>query len=233
MCRVSTVTPTVFSYNWVAFLKSSSSFDFEQWKKRSQRKTEIVIDGRSICHSWQCFQLAFMVTWKLTFSACTIRAGQYKRTVLLISLFKYIRWFSNNQFLIVLSLLYGFVQIEITEKASLRFWLRVVSYFSFGHGRMRERASGKRQAASGEAARKEGWLIYFSPYIGVLVLVFLLSSVLFHNHQILMASLAFFFLKHCTLLPTTLEMGKINNWTYFYRKCPAENAGNGISETLD
>ena len=69
MCRVSTVTPTVFSYNWVAFLKSSSSFDFEQWKKRSQRKTEIVIDGRSICHSWQCFQLAFLVTWKLTFSA--------------------------------------------------------------------------------------------------------------------------------------------------------------------
>ena len=62
-------TPTVFSYNWVAFLKSSSSFDFEQWKKRSQRKTEIVIDGRSICHSWQCFQLAFLVTWKLTFSA--------------------------------------------------------------------------------------------------------------------------------------------------------------------
>ena len=69
MCRVSTVTPTVFSYNWVAFLKSSSSFDFEQWKKRSQRKTEIVIDGRSICHSWQCFQLAFLVTRIVTFSA--------------------------------------------------------------------------------------------------------------------------------------------------------------------
>ena len=48
------------------------------------------------------------------------------------------------------------------------------------------------RAASGEAVRNEGLLIYFSPYIGVLVLVFLLSSVLFHNHQILMASLAFF-----------------------------------------
>ena len=62
-------TPTVFSYNWVAFLKSSSSFDFEQWKKRSQRKTEIIIDGRSNCHSLQCFQLAFLVTWIVTFSA--------------------------------------------------------------------------------------------------------------------------------------------------------------------
>ena len=30
-------TPTVFSYDWVAFLKSASSFDFEQWKKRSHR----------------------------------------------------------------------------------------------------------------------------------------------------------------------------------------------------
>ena len=72
------------------------------------------------------------------------------------------------------------------RKGVIKVWLRVVSYFSFGHGRMRARASG-------EAARNEGWLIYFSPYIGVrLVLVFLLSSVLFHNHQILMASLAFF-----------------------------------------
>ena len=133
--------------------------------------------------------------------------------------------YSNNQFLTVLSLLYDSVQIEITEKLSLRIWLRLVSYFCFGHGRMRARASG-------EAARNEGWLIYFSPYIDDLVLVFLLSSVLFHNHQILMASLAFF-LKHFTLSPTTLEMGKINNWTYFYRKCSAENAGDGISETLN
>ena len=69
ICRVSTVSPTVFSYNWVAFLKSSSWFDFDQWKKRSQRKTEIFIDGRSIFHSWQSFQLAFLVTWIVTFSA--------------------------------------------------------------------------------------------------------------------------------------------------------------------
>ena len=55
-------------------------------------------------------------------------------------------------------LYYDSIQIEITEKASLRFWLRLVSYFSFGHGRMRARASG-------EAARNEEWLIYFSPYI--------------------------------------------------------------------
>ena len=36
----------------------------------------------------------------------------------------------------------------------------------------------------------------------------------------------------CTL-QTTQEMGKLNNWTIFYWKCPAENAGNGISETLN
>ena len=30
----------IFSYNWVVFLKSASSFDFEQWKKRSQRMKE-------------------------------------------------------------------------------------------------------------------------------------------------------------------------------------------------
>ena len=27
-------------------------------------------------------------------------------------------------------------------------------------------------------------------------------------------------------------MGKINNWPYFYGKSPAENGGNGISDTL-
>ena len=61
--------------------------------------------------------------------------------------------------------------------------------FFFGHGRMRARYA---RGASGESARNEGWLVYFSHCIGVLVLVFLLSSVLFHNHQILMTSLAFF-----------------------------------------
>ena len=35
-----------------------------------------------------------------------------------------------------------------------------------------------------------------------------LYSVLFHNSD---GVTDLFFLKHCTLLPTTLEMGKINN----------------------
>ena len=35
-----------------------------------------------------------------------------------------------------------------------------------------------------------------------------------------------FFLKHCTLLPTTLEMGKINNWTYITTE-------NVLRETLE
>ena len=55
--------------------------------------------------------------------------------------------------------------------------------------------------------------------------------------MILMASHAIFFRKHRTL-PTTLEMGKNRQLTsafscvLIYRKCPAENAGNGISKTL-
>ena len=55
-------------------------------KKRSQRDwREVVIDGRCICHSWQCFQLAFMVTWKATFSAQSEKFST-NRIVLLISL---------------------------------------------------------------------------------------------------------------------------------------------------
>ena len=53
--------------------------------------------------------------------------------------------------------------------------LRAVSYFSLDTVEC-EHARG----ASGESARNEGWLVYFSHCIGVLVLVFLLSSVLFH-----------------------------------------------------
>ena len=51
-------------------------------------------------------------------------------------------------------------------------------------------ASGKRQSREKRVMTD----IFFAIYrgIGVLVLVFLLCSVLFHNHQILMASLAFF-----------------------------------------
>ena len=54
--------------------------------------------------------------------------------------------------------------------------LRAVSYFSLDTVDC-EQARG----ASGEAARNEGRLVYFSPYIGVLVLVFLFSSALLHN----------------------------------------------------
>ena len=32
------------------------------------------------------------------------------------------------------------------RKGVIKVWLRVVSYFSFGHGRMRARASGERQS---------------------------------------------------------------------------------------
>ena len=55
---------------------------------------------------------------------------------------------------------------------------------------------------------KRGMTGIFSYYNGVLVLVFLLSSVLFQNSD---GVTSLFFLKHCTLLPTRLEMCKINN----------------------
>ena len=111
------------------------------------------------------------------------------------------------------------------RKGVIKIRLRAASCFSLDTVEC-EHARG----ASGKSARNEGWLVYFSHRIAVLVLVvFLLSSVLFHNSD---GVTGLFFLKHCTLLPTTLENGKVNSWTYFYGKCPAENAGNGISETL-
>ena len=66
------------------------------------------------------------------------------------------------------------------------------------------------RGASVEAARNEGWLVKFSHFIGVLMIVFLLSSVLFHNSD---NATGLFFLKHRTLIPTTLEMGKRNETT--------------------
>ena len=46
-----------------------------------------------------------------------------------------------------------------------------------------------------------------------------------------MAQLAFFPVNNA---PSRLHRrGKVSNWAIFYWKCPAENAGNGISETLN
>ena len=46
-----------------------------------------------------------------------------------------------------------------------------------------------------------------------------------------MAQLAFFSVNNA---PSRLHRrGKVSNWAIFYWKCPAENAGNGISETLN
>ena len=75
---------------------------------------------------------------------------------------------------------------------------------------------------------------FFALYLCVCVSI---SIIIIYYSMILMASHAIFFRKHCTL-PTTLEMGKNRQLTsafscvLIYRKCPAENAGNGISKTL-
>ena len=69
----------------------------------------------------------------------------------------------------------------------------------------RQNASTREERAANQRETRDIW------YIGVLVLVFLLSSVLFHNSD---GVTGLFFLKNCTLLPTILEMCKINNWTY-------------------
>ena len=85
------------------------------------------------------------------------------------------------------------------------------------------------------SSNRWGWLIHFPHYISVFVLVFLLW---FYYSMILMASHAIFSHKHYTLR-TTLEMGKNRQLTSAFacvlicRKCPEENAGNGISKTLN
>ena len=70
MCHVS----TVYAHRILVWLGRFSKIRFfiRFWtteKKEVREWRELVIDGRSIRHSWQCFQLAFLVTWKLTFSA--------------------------------------------------------------------------------------------------------------------------------------------------------------------
>ena len=54
-------TPTVFSCDWIAFLKSASSFDFEQWKKKKSENEEkssstvglfVILDNVSSSRSW-------------------------------------------------------------------------------------------------------------------------------------------------------------------------------------
>ena len=56
-------------------------------------------------------------------------------------------------------------------------------------------------------------------------------SFTFYYSIILMAQLAFFPVNNA---PSRLhKRGKVSNWAIFYWKCPAENAGNGISETLN
>ena len=54
-------TPTVFSYDWATFLKSASSLDFEQWKKKKSEIEEkssstvglfAILDNVSSSRSW-------------------------------------------------------------------------------------------------------------------------------------------------------------------------------------
>jgi len=165
------------------------------------------------------FPAPVQVTWKVTLAQ--IGAGQYKRSVLLISLFVII-WKILYSTIFKLSISYRLVFFiwfcpdRHHRKGVIKIRLRAVSYFSLDTVEC-EHARG----ASGKSARNEGWLVHFSQCIGILVLVFLLSSVLFHNSDCVTG---LFFLKYYTLLPTTLENGKVNNWAYFYGKCPAKNA---------
>ena len=84
-------TPTVFSYNWVASLKSS--FDFEQWKKK---KREVKEEGKS---SWTVGLRLFVILdnvssspswspekWRLVHNRSRSVQDQYKRSVLSVSL---------------------------------------------------------------------------------------------------------------------------------------------------
>ena len=134
-------TPTVFSYNWVAFLKSPSSFDFEQWKKISQRRREIVIDGRSICRSW---------LWS---SACSWlpekqrvvhnRSGSVQK-------YHSFNQLSSNHFKQSISyclvFIIRFCRDRDHRQGVIKIRPRAVSYVSFGHGRMRARARGERRS---------------------------------------------------------------------------------------
>ena len=83
---------------------------------------------------------------------------------------------------------------------------------------------------------KLGWLIHYSHFIGVLVLVFPLSI---YYLVILLASLAFFSRKLVHLTKRWVKWKnqiKIKSTVFSYIlicwKCPVESAGDSISETL-
>ena len=161
-------------------------------KKRNRHRQNS--DSRSIGHSWQCFQLAFLVSWKVTFSAQSEQVST-NGSVLFIS------WLVT-----IWKILYS-----IILKQSISYRLVFIIWFCLDRDH-RKGVIKIRLRTTKKSARNEGWLVYFSHCIGILVLVFLLSSVLFHTSD---GVTGLFFLKHCTLLPTTLEMGKINNRAYF------------------
>ena len=157
-------TPTVFAYDWIAFLKSASSFDFEQWKKRSQRmkrnrhRRQVYLSVLTMCPARVPGHLK-IDGW------CTIRAGRYKRTVLLISLLVIIykilystifKQSISYRLVFIISFCpdrdhrKGVIKVLTASTLLIFFWTAV----ECEHAR----------AASGKVARNEGWLIYFSPY---------------------------------------------------------------------
>ena len=75
---------------------------------------------------------------------------------------------------------------------------------------------------------KSGWLINFSQCISFTLLLF---------HKLDSVTDLFSVSRKHSTLPTTLELSKIINYCIFLqlicRKCPAENARNGIFETLN
>ena len=74
---------------------------------------------------------------------------------------------------------------------------------------------------------RDDWYIFRTILVSLCYYFFYLS--LLHNSD---GAIGLFFRKQCTF-QTTQEMGKISNWAIFYSKYPAENTGNGISETLN
>ena len=146
------------------------------------------------------FPAPVLVTWKVTLAQ--IGAGQYKRSVLLISLFVII-WKILYSMIFKQSISYRLVFIiwfcpdRDHRKGVIKIRLRTASYFSLDTVEC-EHARG----ASGKSARNARWLVYFSHRVGVLVLVFLLSSVLFHSSD---GVTGLFFLKTLYLIADNTE----------------------------
>ena len=174
MCRVS----TVYAHRILVRLDRFSKIRFfvRFWtmeKKKSENEEKswsevglfVILDNVYSSRSWS------PENWRLVHNQSR-SVQMYKRNQLISNHLKdfilddiqTINFLPSCLYYMVLS---GSRSPKRSKKASLRFWLRVVSYFSFGHGRMRARASGERRSREKRGMTDIFFAIYWCSCVSI------------------------------------------------------------------